>query len=753
MTYPPPSAATDDYSSNMNRNGTNLPGSGDDVMPGPGSADDNPSGDHRSAQRRRGLRRLLHRRPPPEEPDRDADQDANQDAVLESRSAEYRALHRAESAQQAQQAQQPQQPGVSWSSARPGPARPSAEGIYERVDLERAAREHFAGLRPDAEPTAEGAPSDTAGTVRGDGVIPPFPGSSLPRGVPALSAAWVAGRSGTPGRPGTGTTQGIGPAPAAPPAAAPPTAWTYAAAPLAAVPLMAGTYAAAPLAAVPLMAGTHAAAPPTAVPPTMAPPTMAPLTAWTHAAAPPTAVPPTAVPPTAVPPAMAPPAAGTDDPDGEPLYRVLAGLAMRDLTLVESLLHVIEEMEGREADAGQLELLFRIDHLATRMRRNSENLLVLAGHDGEGPDVEPVSLLDVVRAAISEITEYSRARISPLPDVMLIGQAADDVSHILAELLDNATSKSPESAAVIVRAERTGDGTMVLSVEDAGIGIPADHLADINARLGRAPVIEAAATRHMGLYVVGRLAQRHGIRVQLRQRPYGGIVAQVMLPSRLVRAQPGAPIGDGRVNRPRPDTGRPDPGVLSVPAPPPAPEGRQAPPSPAPSPAPPLPPLAPPSRAMVPPVAPRFAPADLSGLPRRTPRQPAATNGTPAPDSGPGAQAPAQDEPGEAAEPGDSGASRSGAADPGDSRASRSGAADPGDSRASQSGAADPGDSRASQIRDDLSRFQLGQRAAHGDCLPEPHHGGGTPGPGAEPDGESVPGENDGGVGTEAGPA
>jgi hypothetical protein len=445
---------------------------------------------------------------------------------------------------------------------------------------------------------------------------------------------------------------------------------------------------------------------------------------------------------------MAPPAAGTADPDGEPLYRVLAGLAMRDLTLVESLLHVIEEMESREADAGQLELLFRIDHLATRMRRNSENLLVLAGHDGEGPDLEPVSLLDVARAAISEITDYSRARISPLPDVMLIGQAADDVSHILAELLDNATSKSPESAAVIVRAERTGDGTMVLSVEDAGIGIPADHLADINARLGRAPVIEAAATRHMGLYVVGRLAQRHGIRVQLRQRPYGGIVAQVMLPSRLVRAQPGAPIGDGRVNRPRPDTGRPDPGVLSVPAPAPASEGWQAPPSPATSPAPPLPPLAPPSRAMVPPVAPQFAPADLSGLPRRTPRQPAATNGTPAPDSGPGAQTPAQDEPAQAPaqdEPG-------GATEPGDSRASQSRATDPGDSRASQSRATDPGDSRASQIRDDLSRFQLGQRAAHGDGLPEPHHGGGTPGPGAEPDGESAPGENDGGVGTGAGP-
>jgi signal transduction histidine kinase len=158
------------------------------------------------------------------------------------------------------------------------------------------------------------------------------------------------------------------------------------------------------------------------------------------------------------------PAAGPAEPDGEPLYRVLAGLALRDLTLVESLLQVVEKLESREEDAGQLELLFRIDHLATRMRRNSENLLVLAGHDGEGRDLEPVPLLDVVRAAISEITEYSRAQISSLPDVTVIGPAADDVSHILAELLDNATSKSPESAAVVVRAERTGDGTMVVSV-------------------------------------------------------------------------------------------------------------------------------------------------------------------------------------------------------------------------------------------------------------------------------------------------
>ncbi|HEY2278478.1 MAG TPA: ATP-binding protein [Streptosporangiaceae bacterium] len=222
--------------------------------------------------------------------------------------------------------------------------------------------------------------------------------------------------------------------------------------------------------------------------------------------------------------------------DGDLLYRVLGGLAMRDLTLVESLLQVVEKLEGNEEDEGQLELLFRIDHLATRMRRNSENLLVLAGHDLQGRDLEPVPLLDVARAAISEITDYSRAQIATLPDVEVQGVAADDVSHILAELLENATSKSPESATVVIRAERTGDGTMVISVEDSGIGIPSDQLADINLRLGRTPVVDPTVTRHMGLYVVGRLAQRHGIRVQLRERPYGGIIANVITPGRLVRA-------------------------------------------------------------------------------------------------------------------------------------------------------------------------------------------------------------------------
>jgi hypothetical protein len=243
--------------------------------------------------------------------------------------------------------------------------------------------------------------------------------------------------------------------------------------------------------------------------------------------------------------AVSGPAAPPPGQDGNPLYRVLAGLALRNLTLVETQLQVMEKLEGHEEDAEQLKLLFRIDHLATRMRRNSENLLVLAGHDDTSRDFEPVPLLDVVRAAISEITEYSRAQIASLPDVQVAGRPADDVSHILAELLDNATSKSPESAVVVVRAERTGDGTLVLTVEDSGIGIPTDQLADINTRLGRPPVLEAAVTRRMGLYVVGRLAERHGLRVQLRERPYGGIAAHVILPRDLFHDRPEPTASNG----------------------------------------------------------------------------------------------------------------------------------------------------------------------------------------------------------------
>jgi hypothetical protein len=358
------------------------------------------------------------------------------------------------------------------------------------------------------------------------------------------------------------------------------------------------------------------------------------------------------------------------------LYQVLGGLALRDLTLVESLLQVVEKLESNEDDAGQLELLFRIDHLATRMRRNSENLLVLAGHDNHSGDLEPIPLLDVARAAISEITDYSRAQIASLPDIRIAGVAADDLSHILAELLENATSKSPESATVVIRAEKTGDGTMVISVEDSGIGIPADQLAAINTRLGRAPVVEPSVTRRMGLYVVGRLAQRHGIRVQLRERPYGGITAHVITPSRLIQAGPEAPP---RVARRPPAQPAARPGNRSRPAPPAA-----------------AAPAEPPRPAT--PPAPRFAPADPSTLPRRSPGQ--RTSEAPPP--------------------------------------------------AHASPPVEPAGARADRIRGDLADFRLGQSEARA-ATPEVHHSNGLPR--REP-GQNLGQDPAGGTpGPEAGPA
>ena len=362
----------------------------------------------------------------------------------------------------------------------------------------------------------------------------------------------------------------------------------------------------------------------------------------------------------------------SSDGDGDLLYRVLGGLAMRDLTLVESLLQVVEKLEGNEEDEGQLELLFRIDHLATRMRRNSENLLVLAGHDLQGRDLEPVPLLDVARAAISEITDYSRAQISALPDVEVLGVAADDVSHILAELLENATSKSPESATVVIRAERTGDGTMVISVEDSGIGIPPDQLADINLRLGRPPVVDPAVTRHLGLYVVGRLAQRHGIRVQLRERPYGGISANVITPSRLVRADAGAAPRTAR----RPATPPPPPTPLP-PATPPTPAAAAAPPPPV-------------AEAPATPPTPRFAPADPSMLPQRTPGR-RTPPGPPAPTTPVPASSPPPSPPSTPI-------------------------------------------ARADRIRDELADFQLGQREAQA-AAPRPASNGIRPRDGEQEDG------------------
>ncbi|GAA3726111.1 sensor histidine kinase [Salinactinospora qingdaonensis] len=212
----------------------------------------------------------------------------------------------------------------------------------------------------------------------------------------------------------------------------------------------------------------------------------------------------------------------------------LANMAMRDLTMVESLLDIVEQLEGETEDPTLLEQLFRIDNLATRMRRNGENLLVLAGQDTGDPSMEPVPMLDVARAAISEITDYERIQVGHLPEKALAGAVVDDVSHLLAELLDNATAKSPDHAQVVVSAQPMSGERLLITVEDEGIGIPKPQIDQLNARLSGTPVLDDQVVRHMGLYVVSRIAHRHGLEVQLEPRAFRGTSAHVVIPARLL---------------------------------------------------------------------------------------------------------------------------------------------------------------------------------------------------------------------------
>ncbi len=220
-------------------------------------------------------------------------------------------------------------------------------------------------------------------------------------------------------------------------------------------------------------------------------------------------------------------------------------LALRTLGLVERQLAVIEGLEEREQDPERLATLFRLDHFATVMRRHSENLLVLAGADHGHQHPGPVPLVDVARAAVSEIERYERVRITSLPPhTHLAGFAADDLSHLLAELLENATSFSPPDATVEVSGWLLESGEVMLSVQDEGIGMTAERLRELNLRLsGFDPEDQNAGPESgdglgLGLYVVARLAHRHGVRVQLREQQQGGVTAVAVLPKGLLAAEP-----------------------------------------------------------------------------------------------------------------------------------------------------------------------------------------------------------------------
>nr|WP_044954745.1 nitrate- and nitrite sensing domain-containing protein [Streptomyces clavuligerus] len=220
-------------------------------------------------------------------------------------------------------------------------------------------------------------------------------------------------------------------------------------------------------------------------------------------------------------------------------------LSLRTLGLVERQLGVIEKLEEREQDPERLATLFKLDHMATVMRRHSENLLVLAGAEHGHGHPGPVPLVDVLRAAVSEIERYERVVIQSLPPhAHIAGFAADDLSHLIAELLENATAFSPPDAQVELSGWLLENGEVMLSVTDTGIGMTASRLAELNSRLDDPQAYELAPTggdaEGLGLRVAGLLASRHRVRVQLREQKQGGVTAVVVLPAALLPAPPPA---------------------------------------------------------------------------------------------------------------------------------------------------------------------------------------------------------------------
>ncbi|MFE6914548.1 sensor histidine kinase [Streptomyces rubiginosohelvolus] len=221
------------------------------------------------------------------------------------------------------------------------------------------------------------------------------------------------------------------------------------------------------------------------------------------------------------------------------VHHTFVNLSLRTLGLVERQLGVIEGLEEREQDPERLATLFKLDHMATVMRRHSENMLVLAGAEHGHGHAGPIPLVDVARAAVSEIERYERVTIQSLPPhAQIAGFAADDLSHLLAELLENATSFSPPDSHVELSGWLLESGEVMLSVSDEGIGMSTVRMDELNARLADPASFEAgeqnADGAGLGLQVTSLLAARHGVRVQLREQKGSGVTAVVVLPQALL---------------------------------------------------------------------------------------------------------------------------------------------------------------------------------------------------------------------------
>ena len=223
--------------------------------------------------------------------------------------------------------------------------------------------------------------------------------------------------------------------------------------------------------------------------------------------------------------------------------QVFLNISMRSQSLLHRQLAMLDSMERRTGEAKALADLFRLDHLTTRMRRHAEGLIILSGATPGRGWRDPVPVVDVLRAAVAEVEDYVRVDVVSESQDLVAGNAVNDVIHLVAELIENATAFSPPNTRVEVRAERVGVG-LVAEIEDRGLGLDADDIDDINRRLSSPPEFDLADSEQLGLFVVGRLAARHHIRVSLRPSPYGGITAVVLLPFGVVVREEDASLAD-----------------------------------------------------------------------------------------------------------------------------------------------------------------------------------------------------------------
>ena len=238
------------------------------------------------------------------------------------------------------------------------------------------------------------------------------------------------------------------------------------------------------------------------------------------------------------------------------LNTIFVNLSRRSQVLVERQIRLIDELEQGEQQPDRRANLAKLDHLVTRMRRYSQNLLIIAGHEPSGYSPQPIALFNVIRAAVSEIEEYERVSLNVQPGIAVSAPAVNDVVHLLAELVENATSLSAADTPVLISGRMLASGGFLIDITDRGFGMSADEMAHANWRLDNPPAIDITVLKSMGLSVVARLAARHGIRIRLRQADSGGLTALVWLPNAILLQQetPPAPgFSSFGGARPRPD--------------------------------------------------------------------------------------------------------------------------------------------------------------------------------------------------------